>query len=121
MSFLPQTEIAKRLNAILAQIMPFLSQEVSVTAFGSILRLRQDIARGYHAGVTKPNMCLNLPTSFTSSPFAFLSIRVSPVCKHVHLVNIIQLCVFICDQLFVGIRLIRFLCPVASTAGGSGC
>lgn len=26
---LPQTEIAKRLNAILAQIMPFLSQEVS--------------------------------------------------------------------------------------------
>lgn len=25
----PQTEIAKRLNAILAQIMPFLSQEVS--------------------------------------------------------------------------------------------
>lgn len=25
-----QTEIAKRLNAILAQIMPFLSQEVSV-------------------------------------------------------------------------------------------
>lgn len=28
--FSPQTEIAKRLNAILAQIMPFLSQEVSV-------------------------------------------------------------------------------------------
>lgn len=28
--FPPQTEIAKRLNAILAQIMPFLSQEVSV-------------------------------------------------------------------------------------------
>jgi len=28
-SFLFQTEIAKRLNAILAQIMPFLSQEVS--------------------------------------------------------------------------------------------
>lgn len=27
---LPQTEIAKRLNAILAQIMPFLSQEVSL-------------------------------------------------------------------------------------------
>lgn len=32
--FLPQqTEIAKRLNAILAQIMPFLSQEVSVEIF----------------------------------------------------------------------------------------
>ncbi len=29
-SLLLQTEIAKRLNAILAQIMPFLSQEVSV-------------------------------------------------------------------------------------------
>ena len=28
--FVFQTEIAKRLNAILAQIMPFLSQEVSV-------------------------------------------------------------------------------------------
>lgn len=28
-SFVLQTEIAKRLNAILAQIMPFLSQEVS--------------------------------------------------------------------------------------------
>lgn len=28
-SFVFQTEIAKRLNAILAQIMPFLSQEVS--------------------------------------------------------------------------------------------
>lgn len=28
--FIFQTEIAKRLNAILAQIMPFLSQEVSV-------------------------------------------------------------------------------------------
>lgn len=28
-SFVSQTEIAKRLNAILAQIMPFLSQEVS--------------------------------------------------------------------------------------------
>lgn len=28
--FFFQTEIAKRLNAILAQIMPFLSQEVSV-------------------------------------------------------------------------------------------
>lgn len=31
---LPQTEIAKRLNAILAQIMPFLSQEVSFEAPG---------------------------------------------------------------------------------------
>lgn len=31
--FLQQTEIAKRLNAILAQIMPFLSQEVSVEIF----------------------------------------------------------------------------------------
>lgn len=30
----PQTEIAKRLNAILAQIMPFLSQEVSSEASG---------------------------------------------------------------------------------------
>lgn len=39
-SLLPQTEIAKRLNAILAQIMPFLSQEVSVTAARSILRVR---------------------------------------------------------------------------------
>lgn len=32
-----QTEIAKRLNAILAQIMPFLSQEVSVVAAGGVL------------------------------------------------------------------------------------
>ena len=31
--FVFQTEIAKRLNAILAQIMPFLSQEVSVPYF----------------------------------------------------------------------------------------
>lgn len=30
-----QTEIAKRLNAIIAQVLPFLSQEVSVAAFMS--------------------------------------------------------------------------------------
>lgn len=28
-----QTEIAKRLNAIIAQVLPFLSQEVSAAAF----------------------------------------------------------------------------------------
>lgn len=38
LSFLSQTEIAKRLNAILAQIMPFLSQEVSVTAARSVFK-----------------------------------------------------------------------------------